>query len=302
VSAVTITLPAFAKINLYLRILGKRPDGYHDLDTALQTISLHDTIRFVSSESSRVGLTTGDRSLSTGEENLIMRAAAALKDRFGCQKGAQLRLQKRIPLQAGLGGGSANAAVTLLGLNRLWQLDAPRSELLKIAANLGADVPFFLLGGTARAAGVGSQLTQLADAPEKFLLVIKPNASISTAAAYTAWDEHSLTTQNPKTILSSSRSADVLDHSGLLHLDNDFAAVAFDLEPEIFRAKAALISAGAQAVLLAGSGSAIFGIFDSEDAQGRATQGTELETGWRVFPCKTIGHDRYWAALADAVA
>jgi 4-diphosphocytidyl-2-C-methyl-D-erythritol kinase len=171
-----------------------------------------------------------------------------------------------------------------------------------IAADLGADVSFFLLGGTACAAGIGSQLTQLADAPEKFLLIVKPNANISTAAGYKAWDEHSLTMQKSKTILSSSQRADNLHDAALPNVGNDFEAVAFDLEPEIFRAKAALSKAGAQTVLLAGSGSAVFGIFDSEDAQRRATQAIEVETGWRVFPCKTIGHESYWAALADAAA
>jgi 4-diphosphocytidyl-2-C-methyl-D-erythritol kinase len=293
----SLILPAFAKINLRLRILGKRADGYHDLDTIFQTVNLHDTIEASLIDDPHVVLSCNDRSLPVNESNLVIRAARALQDHFGAARGARIRLRKRIPTQAGLGGGSADAAVTLLLLARLWDLPCSRKELFGIASRLGADVPFFFHGGTAQASGTGDQIETLDDVAQRFLLILKPNANISTADAYQALDERSLTSEISETILSSSQATADSDKIDLANLINDFEAVVFDLEPEIRRAKSALLKAGADAALLAGSGSAVFGIFDSEDAQRRAIQAIELETGWRVFPCKTVGRQEYRAAF-----
>ena len=152
-------------------------------------------------------------------------------------------------------------------------------------------------GGTAKATGIGEQIETLNDIEQRFLLILKPNANISTADAYRALDERSLTSPNSKTILSTSQHTAVFDKIDLANLNNDFETVMLDLAPEIRRAKAAVLKAGADAALLAGSGSAVFGIFDSEDAQRRAIQAIELETGWRVFPCKTVGREQYQASL-----
>lgn len=294
-----LTLPAFAKINLALRILGKRADGYHDLDTIFQTISLHDTIKIVATENSEIRLSCDDRRLPTDETNLVFRAAEGLRSRFATTKGARIRIEKRIPVQAGLGGGSTDAAVTLLALAHLWRLNPSTQDLLAIGSRLGADVSFFLFGGAARGTGIGDNVVPLRDTPEKFLLIIKPNANTKTSDAYKALDNRSLTTRNSKTILSGSQPKAHFDNRSFASLENDFEEVIFDLEPEIARAKAALMRAGAPAAVLAGSGSAVFGIFDSEDAQRRAIQAIELETGWRVFPCKTIGRDDYARAFGD---
>ena len=187
--------------------------------------------------------------------------------------------------------------ITLVGLARIWGLNPSKEELAEIASGIGADVPFFLCGGTARGTGVGVDIMPLPDAPVTFLLIVKPNANIATSDAYKALDQRSLTTSNSKTILSSSDAKEFFDTSGLASLQNDFEAVTLDLEPEIERAKAALLKTGAHRAMLAGSGAAVFGIFDSEDAQRRAIQAIELETGWRVFPCKTVGREQYQAAL-----
>ncbi|HMH42852.1 MAG TPA: 4-(cytidine 5'-diphospho)-2-C-methyl-D-erythritol kinase [Pyrinomonadaceae bacterium] len=295
-----LTLPAFAKINLTLRVLDKGADGYHDLDTIFQTVSLHDTIQMSPMDQPHIILSCSDRSLSLGEDNLVIRAARALQDGRASNKGARIHLEKRIPLQAGLGGGSSDAAVTLLGLIRLWELSPTKEDLLEIASQLGADVPLFLLGGTARGTGIGDKLEPLADGAEKFLLIVKPNANVKTSDAYKALDERSLTSHNSKTILSTSRRSQVFDKADLASLINDFEVVAFDLAPEIRRAKAALLKAGANAALLAGSGSAVFGILDSEDAQRRAIQAIELEAGWRVFPCRMIGRSTYRNEMGPA--
>jgi 4-diphosphocytidyl-2-C-methyl-D-erythritol kinase len=303
----TLILPAFAKINLSLRVIGKRPDGYHEIDTVLQTISLHDTIRLTTTETPEIILSCDDRSLPAGADNLVYRAASALQVRFSPGKGARIRLEKRIPVQAGLGGGSSDAAVTLLGLARLWQTTATPVDLLEIARELGADVPFFFLGGTARATGTGSDLRPLGDALDRFLIVLKPNAGIPTRDAYGSLNAPSLkstgtsalTSAGAKTILSSSEQGENSDRFDLKALQNDFESVAFQLAPEIERAKKALMIAGAEAVLLAGSGSALFGFFDNGDAQARAIQMIELEAGWRVFPCRTVGRDSYRIAIGE---
>lgn len=295
----TLTVPAFAKINWRLRVLGKRTDGYHELETIFQTISLHDTITFQPAVSSGVLLTCNDRSLSVGGDNLICRAATALQARFAVNQGARAYLEKRIPAQAGLGGGAADAAVTLLALNSLWRLRAKKKELLEIACTLGADVPFFLFGGAARGGGIGAELTSLDAVAKKYLLVVKPNANVPTALAYQSLDSLSLTSKEAKTILSSLQPDEILSSLNPESLQNDFEPVVFELAPEIERAKTAIENAGAEVALLAGSGAAVFGIFNSESAQERAIQTIKLEAGWRVFPCSTVGREEYGNALGD---
>jgi len=294
----SLRLPAFAKINWLLRVLGMRADGYHELDTIFQTISLHDTITFATTDGEIV-LSCDDRSLPTGTANLVYRAAEGLQKRFVPKKGARILLEKRIPTQAGLGGGASDAAVTLLALTHLWKLDVNRNDLLDIASSLGADVPFFLFGGTARGTGIGNDITPLAQTDEKFLLIIKPNVNISTALAYQSLNSGSLTSTEAKTILSTSQPDEIFGSFHSEALENDFERVVFEHAPEIERAKAALMNSGADAALLAGSGSAVFGIFDRENAQERAIQAIVLEAGWRVFPCRTVGRNGYRSALGD---
>jgi 4-diphosphocytidyl-2-C-methyl-D-erythritol kinase len=298
----TLTLPAFAKVNLNLRVLGKHADGYHEIDTVFQTISLHDTITLTVHDSPEIVLSCDDRTLPLGADNLVYRAAAALQIRFAPNRGARIHLEKRIPAQAGLGGGSSDGAAMLLALAYLWKTKAEPHELLEIASSLGADVPFFFFGGTARGTGTGKDLAQLDDAPDKFLLVVKPKASIPTSEAYKLLKARSLTTAEAKTILSSSERSGISDSFDSKALQNDFEPVVFELEPEIARAKVALMNVGAGAALLAGSGSAVFGIFDSEDAQKRAIQLIELESGWRVFPCSTVGRSHYRSAMGPCGA
>jgi 4-diphosphocytidyl-2-C-methyl-D-erythritol kinase len=296
----TLTLPAFAKINWSLRVLGKRGDGYHEIDTVFRTISLHDTISITPTEEHDIALSCDDRSLPADERNLVWRAALALRVRCSIQRGARIRLEKRIPVHAGLGGGSADAAATLLGLACLWNATITESELLELAAGLGADVPVFFYGGTARGTGTGTDIAPLPDAADKFLLVVKPNANISTSKAYEALNAAALTTSDAKTILSSSQRSSFPDSFSSAALLNDFAAVVVLLEPEIERARVALMKADASAALLAGSGAAVFGVFDNKDAQERAIQKIELETGWRVFPCSTVGRNHYRSAMGAA--
>jgi 4-diphosphocytidyl-2-C-methyl-D-erythritol kinase len=300
----SLSLPSFAKINWSLEILGKRPDGYHEVRTLLQTISLKDDLHFELTEDRAVSLSCDNPDIPIGRDNLIVCAARALQERFEVEQGIRIRLEKRIPIKAGLGGASSNAAVTLMALNHLWQVKAGAGELLEIAAILGADVPFFLLGGCVHATGIGATLSPMPSAPEpvrRHLIVITPNTGISTAAAYNALDSRALTTKNANPILSVSQSEANTGHSQPWtledSLENDFESVIFDIEPEIRRTKETLLQAGALGALMAGSGSSVFGIFAGEKDQQRAANEIQIEAGWRVFPCVTLSQIEYLRAV-----
>ena len=292
-----ITVPAFAKINWRLRVLGRRVDDYHEIDTVLQIISLHDTVKIEPTADDSIRLWCDDRSIPSDETNLVWRTAAALRKQYSIERGVKIRLEKRIPSEAGLGGGSADAAATLIALAQLWRIETSANDLGRIAESLGSDVLFFFFGGTARATGRGELIEPLDDAPEQHLLIIKPKASVSTAKAYHSLNSPALTSSDAKPILLRSQASDDSASLDLNALHNDFEAVICQLEPEIERAKHALLKSGARAAMLCGSGSAVFGIFENQDAQERAIQAIELETGWRAFPCKTVGRSEYRDAL-----
>jgi len=295
--ASTIALPAFAKVNWSLRVLGKRDDGYHEIDTVFQTISLHDTITFERTDDKIIRLWCDDRSIPLDETNLVWRAGAALRQRYSIDFGVKIRLEKRIPSEAGLGGGSSDATATLIALAQCWGIEPTPDDLISLGKSLGSDVPFFFFGGTARGTGRGEHIEPLRDAPEQHLLIIKPNASVPTANAYKSLNSRALTSSNAKPILLRSQASDDSVSFDLNALHNDFEAVISQLEPEIERAKNALLKSGARAAILCGSGSAVLGIFENQDAQERAIQAIELETGWRAFPCKTVGRSQYRRAF-----
>ena len=292
--------PSFAKINLGLRILGKRADGYHEIDTVLQTISLHDDLTFSLRDDQKILLRCDDPDIPTDDTNLIVRAASLLKDRSPESIGADIQLTKRIPTQGGLGGASSNAAVTLLALNHLWRRGLNMNQLQGIGRELGSDVPFFLFGGLAHATGTGNNVSILPESKKLHLILVTPNAKVSTAAAYAALKAPSLTTTGSVSILSSSFAEPTLGNSDQWALENDFEGVIFEIEPEIRRAKMALLDAGAQGGLLAGSGSSVFGIFGNKDARERALADLKRESGWRVFSCETISRDEYSESLSSS--
>lgn len=299
----SLTLPSFAKINWNLQILGRRADGYHEVRTVLQTITLADALHFAVSDESEISLSCDDPQIPVDGRNLVVRAALALRDRYKTHRGARIRLDKNIPSKGGLGGGSSNAAVALLALRHLWKLETTAVELSEIAATLGADVPFFLLGGRALATGTGTTVSALPDKPRQHLIVIAPNASVPTTDAYAALNSSALTTLKQPPILSSSPADANFEDSRLStegkDLNNDFESVIFDREPEIRRAREALLQAGARAALLAGSGSSVFGIFADREDQQRAINEIRLEAGWRFFPCVTLSRNEYFRAMGS---
>ena len=190
-----------SKINIGLAITGKREDGYHDIDSIFQSIRLSDSIYFAKHHS--VVFSGGapelpeymQKLVTYGEENLALKALRAVQAYTGCKTGAAIHLLKRVPIQAGLGGGSADAAAMLVGLNRFWDLRLTQDELLKIGATLGSDVPFLLQGGTARGTGRGEILTYGKSPDPHWLLLVKPQVSVSTAAAYSRFNGKSIATK-----------------------------------------------------------------------------------------------------------
>ncbi len=293
-----LTLPSFAKINWTLHVLGRRPDDYHELHTIFQTVTLHDRLRFTMRADARVQIRCDVPGIPVDEANLIYRAAILLRERYGIgKKGATVDLEKHIPAGGGLGGGSSNAAIALVGLAHIWGIEATGSELAAMGARLGADVPFFLTGGTAAGSGLGTRILPLADVGDLRLLIVTPAVKVLTGEAYKALSAPALTKQSSDIILSSSRGNAQIPDLIQYHLYNDFERVVLRLEPEIARVKNALMMAGARASLLAGSGSSVFGIFDNSEAQERAAQRLRAEKGWRIFLCGALRRAAYREAL-----
>ncbi len=293
----SLKLSSFAKINSFLRILGKRSDGYHEVVTLLQTVSLSDELAFELRDDDQIVLHCDDPAIPVDETNLIVKAAVALNQRVQSPHGAEITLTKRIPAQGGLGGASSNAAVTLFALNALWRGNLKVDHLWLIARGLGADVPFFLVGGRCLGIGTGTTVKPVHDPPKRYLIVVTPNARVATANAYSALNAASLTTSESNSILSSSLADMFSAGSGRWPLQNDFEGVIFEIEPEIERVKVALLDAGARGALLAGSGSSVFGVFDDEVARDRALDNLKCETGWRVLSCETVSRDEYFRAM-----
>ena len=291
----SFTLPSFAKINLLLRVLGKRDDGFHELFTIFQTVSLHDDLHF--SESNEITLTCDDERIPVGETNLIVKAARVLQEKFDLKKGARIHLEKRIPAPGGLGGGSSNAAVALLGLAQLWEINLSFEKLLEIGKQIGSDVPFFFFGGTCAATGRGTEIAPIEDLSEIFLLIVTPNVDVSTAAAFARLNASRLTKEASKSILQICLSeAKALD---LRHteLKNDFEASVFAAAPEIKRVKEKLLELGAIRAQMSGSGASVFAVFEKEETRQATLKALEAEKNWRKFAVATVSRSAYREAL-----
>jgi 4-diphosphocytidyl-2-C-methyl-D-erythritol kinase len=293
----SLKLPSFAKINWFLRILGKRPDAYHEVLTLLQTISLADELTFTPRDDGKIVLSCDDPRIPTDDTNLIIKAAFALQERLERASGVEINLSKRIPSMGGLGGASSNAAVTLLVLNVLWNAELKLENLMQIGSSLGSDVPFFLIAGRCLGTGSGTNVSALHDGPKQHLIVVTPNTGVSTASAYASLNAGSLTTSETASILSSSLAELLSADSRNLPLRNDFERVIFEIEPEIERVKVALLEAGARGALLAGSGSSVFGVFEDEAARDRAVDNLRCEAGWKIFSCETLSRNEYFRAM-----
>lgn len=290
------TLPSFAKINLHLRVLGRRDDGFHELCTVFQTVSLCDSISFAP-RPKNLFLTCDSKAVPLGQKNIIMAAADAFRYVFGVRKGAAIHLQKRIPSPGGLGGGSSNAVTTLIGLSRLWQIKASFEELYQIAFMLGSDVPFFLSGGTAFGFGRGEVIEPVADINTEFLLIVTPNVSVPTALAFAGLRADPLTKIDSDSNLSVCRSAaESLDLRSAV-LINDFEASVFAAYPEVRRVKETLLGLGAVNAAMSGSGASVFAIFDKTETRQTAMKALDKESTWRKFAVSTVSRAEYREAL-----
>lgn len=275
--------------------MGKRGDGFHELFTMFQTVSLCDILYFAESE--KLELTCEDAAIPTDERNLIIRAAKALQRSAGIEKGAFIHLEKRIPSPGGLGGGSSNAAVALIGLMRLWGVAIEERQLNEIAMELGSDVPFFLQGGTAIGTGRGEVIEPIQDREASEMLIVTPDVNVSTREAFAGLDAATLTNLDLNRILPVCRKdADLLD---LLHsvLINDFERSVFSAFPEIERVKRTLIELGAVTAAMSGSGASVFAVFDKKETRQAAEKALDREITWRKFVVSTISRDHYSEAL-----
>ncbi|MFH1023740.1 MAG: 4-(cytidine 5'-diphospho)-2-C-methyl-D-erythritol kinase [Planctomycetota bacterium] len=281
-SAVTLRSPA--KVNLFLEVVGKRPDGYHELATVMTALSLHDRLTFRPSR--RLALSTDHPDLTTGPENLILRAVRALQQAAGTRRGARITLEKRIPIGGGLGGGSGNAATTLAGLNRLWRLGFSRETLLGIAGSIGSDTTFFLRQGTALCRGRGEVVTPVPSPPPLDLVIVFPGFPVSTPAVYRRPELDLTAPRRSATIFLRSLRAGQPETIGRA-LFNRLENAAFALEPRLVRLTQALEHIGCAGTLLAGSGASVFGLCrDRAEAGGNARR--LRKKGYRtVFVCRT---------------
>ena len=291
-----LRLKAFAKVNLCLHIVGKFPDGYHELRTVFQSISLHDSLELEISPSRELSLEISAEqdgpTLPADASNLVWRAMDALKHELRLRAGFRARLTKRIPVARGLGGGSSDAAATLLGVLRLTRRELPLPRLLEIASSLGADVPFFLFGGRALGVHRGDEIYPLPDLPSKYLVVVSPrHIGVSTRDAY-SWLDRRLTTSRSTSKMWSFCALCWSRQGGALV--NDFEAAVFRRHSRLSQIKRRLLQEGAAEAALAGSGSAVFGIFRNPAQVRRAARAFPND---HVFVARTLSRNSYREAM-----
>jgi 4-diphosphocytidyl-2-C-methyl-D-erythritol kinase len=299
-----VRIPSFAKINLRLDILGKRADGYHELRTIFQTVSLHDELRLRACKSSETSLTIhGNDELAREpvKKNLAYRAVEALRGELKIQRGVEIELRKTIPSGGGLGGGSSNAAAALFGYLQLIGRKLPRAVLLELAASLGADVPIFLFGGRALGAGRGDEIYPLPDVKKLTLLIVAPrDIRVPTPDAF-RWLNAPL--RNAATLTKLAADHKLWEFCALSWsaqgngLSNDFEKPVFKRYSRLDQIKRVLLQKGAAEASLAGSGSAVFGVFPSPTMARRAAVGFPHDL---TFVCETISRDRYLRAVKGA--
>ena len=264
-------------------------DGYHDIQTIFQSIDLCDELEF--RPASQLELHCESFPDTRAEDNLVWKAASLLLSTLAEKRGASIALRKRIPAGAGLGGGSSNAAVTLLALRRFWNIEIPDSDLFSLAARLGSDVPFFLTGGMALGIGRGESIHPLEDTPLAHLVIIYPGVHISTAEAYRSLNLGLTSATEDHRIQRFCGQVKSGKYS-LTGIFNDFEVSILPAYPPVMEAKNFLNERGAIASMLSGSGSSVFGFFSSEESAFAAARAVQREA-WRVFPAKTLSRAEY---------
>jgi 4-diphosphocytidyl-2-C-methyl-D-erythritol kinase len=284
ITRASITVKAPGKLNLHLRITGKRPDGYHEIESLFVPVALWDTLN-ISKANKGLKVVCKGRELSEGPDNLVYRAARSFFEKAGIKGGARISLVKEIPISSGLGGGSSDAAATLKGLNTLWDGPLSGKDLEKLALSLGADVPFFLFQGPAIARGIGELLEPVSGFPLFWYVIVSPMLKVSTAWAYGQ-------VRLKLTVGGIKDKIELFDVAALKIPDllyNDLESVTLGKYPFLCSIKESLLALGALGALMTGSGPSIFGVFDSE-YKAREAGGTLRRTGlnYDVFTVKGL--------------
>ena len=279
-----ITMHSYAKINLSLDIIGKREDGYHEIKTIMQRIDLKDTVHIENIDKDEIILQSNHPGVPLNEENIVCKSWKIMKNIKNINKGIKVTIYKNIPIGAGLAGGSSNAGAVLKGLNELWDVGLEAEELQALGKNIGADVPFTILGGTALAEGIGEKLTSLKPFSDKHVLICNPGIEISSKYAYSILklDDERVETEK---IIKAMENED-LELIGKL-AKNKMEDEIFKKYKIIEKIKLDLIKANAKISLMSGSGSSVFGIFEDEESMDKAKEKIEGYTNF-VVKTKTI--------------
>ena len=297
-----LTVPAYAKVNLGLEVLGLREDGYHELRTLFQAVALHDDV-IIEPRASGVTIECAHPAVPCDERNLAVRAAQALLRYAGVKRGLALTLVKRIPVAGGLGGGSSDAAAVLMALDALFKLNLGTTGLYPIARRLGADVPFFLFGGTALGLGRGDEIYPLRRQIESHVVIVDAGRAVSTPAVFRRIDAGLTPRENSSTIYRFV-SSDLDGSAAYQILTNELEKAAFEEAPELAgvvrRARTLMRGAGAFFASLSGSGSSVFGLFDDAHSARRAVERLR-STGMTAHRCRTVSLDRYRRAWERAL-
>jgi 4-diphosphocytidyl-2-C-methyl-D-erythritol kinase len=286
---------AFAKINLGLEVLGLRQDGYHELRTLFQTIDLHDDLELRPTTRKEIRVVCDHPRVPSDGTNLAARAAAELARFANVERGVEIRITKRIPVAGGLGGGSSNAAAVLLALDRLWRLGLGPAGLHPLARRLGADVPFFLVGGTALGLARGDEIYPLRGQVKASVVIVDPGYPVSTAAVFHRLDASLTPRENSHTIFRFV-SRDLEGEGAYPILSNDLEEAALQEAPELAEAgrriRGVLARGGARLAALSGSGSSFFGLFD-DAVRARRAQAALGSEGFTAFRGRTLTLDQY---------
>jgi 4-diphosphocytidyl-2-C-methyl-D-erythritol kinase len=271
---------SYAKINLCLLVLGKRPDGYHEVKSVMQTISLADRMDFELMDEDKILLECDHPEFPKQEENIIYRAVELFREFTGCVRGVRVSVEKKIPIAAGLGGGSSNAATTLTALNCMCGQLLEKKALADLGSRLGSDVPFFIYGGTALSEGRGEIITQLEFPGEVQAVLINPGIPVSTASIYRKLTL-GLTTTLRDLSIATAFSADSLKKRSFYHaVRNDLEPVVINEFPEVRKAREFLVDRGAAAVAVSGSGGTVFGLFESDEAATKVSEKAGKVFSW----------------------
>jgi 4-diphosphocytidyl-2-C-methyl-D-erythritol kinase len=299
-----IRVPAYAKLNLGLEVLGLREDGYHELRTVFQTVDLADTLELTLTRRPTIAIECDHPLVPKDATNLAMRAALELQ-RFGqVKKGVRIALRKRIPVGGGLGGGSSNAAAVLLALDRLWNLGLGRPGLMPLARRLGADVPFFLFGGTALGIARGDEIYPLREQVRAHVVLVVPDVPIATAAVFRRLSA-SLTPRGNGNTIFRFVSSDLEGRGRFAALTNDLEEAALEEAPvlrdQVKTIRSLLVQEGAELAVLSGSGSTYFGLFTAGSRAIHARAALAAQ-GFRAIKVRTLSLERYQQSFSRALA